>query len=134
MVSGTEFAWENGVRYRIRLGKWCPVPNSLGGIMRIISFIEDREVIQAILKHLGLWRVKSRPIPKAHAPPALNRSKSGQAGYVLDQFSQLPMNDDHLVLKIPLTHNFSFLYIRFTPKQVFIIIFSLLQSELLSVP
>ncbi|MGA2466252.1 MAG: hypothetical protein ABSH06_18110 [Thermodesulfobacteriota bacterium] len=38
--------------------------------MRIISFIEDREVMKAILKHLGLWLVKSRPTPKAHAPPA----------------------------------------------------------------
>jgi hypothetical protein len=63
--------------------------------MRIISFIEDREVIQAILKHLGLWLVKSKPVPywireptpKAHAPPV---------GYVLDHFSQIPMNDDHL--------------------------------------
>jgi hypothetical protein len=33
------------------------------GIMRIISFIEDREVIKTILKHLGLWLVKSRPLP-----------------------------------------------------------------------
>jgi hypothetical protein len=64
--------------------------------MRIISFIEDREVIKAILKHLGLWFVKSRPAPKAHAPPALNQHGSGPAGYVLDHFSQLPMNDDHL--------------------------------------
>jgi hypothetical protein len=64
--------------------------------MRIITFIGDREVIKAILKHLGLWLVKSRPIPKAHAPPAPNWSESGQAGYVLDQFSQLPMNDDPL--------------------------------------
>ncbi len=64
--------------------------------MRIISFIEDRKVIQAILKHLGLWGVKSRPIPKSHAPPALNQHSSGPAGYVLDQFSQLPLNDDHL--------------------------------------
>ena len=55
--------------------------------MRIISFIEDREVTKAILKHLGLWLAKSRPIPKAHAPPA---------GYIRDHFSQLPMNDDHL--------------------------------------
>jgi hypothetical protein len=31
--------------------------------------------------------VKTRPAPKAHAPPA---------GYVLDHFSQLPMNEDHL--------------------------------------
>jgi len=57
------------------------------GIMRIISFIEDREVIQTILKHLGLWLVKSRRTPKAHAPPA---------GYIRDPFSQLPMNDDYL--------------------------------------
>lgn len=55
--------------------------------MRIISFIEDREVIKAILKHLGLWFVKSRPSPKVHAPPA---------GYLRDPFSQLPMNDNHL--------------------------------------
>jgi hypothetical protein len=73
--------------------------------MRIISFIEDREVIRAILKHLGLWLVKLPPAPKAHAPPALNQhgsgparnqERSGQAGYVLDHFSQIPMNDDHL--------------------------------------
>jgi len=64
--------------------------------MRIIGFIEDREVIQTILKHLGLWLVKSRPTPKAHAPPALNQNGSGPAGYILDHFSPLPMNDDHL--------------------------------------
>ena len=38
-------------------------------------------------KHLGLWLVKSRPTPKAHAPPA---------GYLRDPFPQLPMNDDLL--------------------------------------
>jgi hypothetical protein len=59
-------------------------------------FIEDRQVIQTILKHLGLYSVKSRPAPKAHAPPALNQDGSGQAGYVLDHFSQLSMNEDHL--------------------------------------
>jgi len=48
--------------------------------MQIISFIEDREVIKTILKHLGLWLVKSRPTPKAHAPPALNQNGSGPAG------------------------------------------------------
>ena len=77
----------------------CP---KCGGIMRILAFIEDQEVIRVILKHLGLWLVKSRPIPKAHAPPArnqngsgpaLNQHGSGPAGYVPDHFSQLPMND-----------------------------------------
>ena len=67
-----------------------------GGSMRILAFIEDREVIKAILKHLGLWLVRSKPTPKAHAPPARNRSESGQTGYVLNHFSQLPLNDDHL--------------------------------------
>jgi hypothetical protein len=31
--------------------------------MRIISFIEDEEVIEKILKHLGLWDLKVRPPP-----------------------------------------------------------------------
>ena len=39
--------------------------------MRIISFIENGEVIREILKHLGIWLVRSRPPPKIHAPPIL---------------------------------------------------------------
>jgi len=39
----------------------CP---KCGEIMRIIRFVEDREVIKAILKHRGLWHGKSRLIPK----------------------------------------------------------------------
>ena len=39
------------------------------GSMKIISFIEDEEVISKILKHLGLWEVKQRPPPRANAPP-----------------------------------------------------------------
>ena len=31
--------------------------------MRIIAFIEDGEVIEKILKHLGLWEVKASPPP-----------------------------------------------------------------------
>ncbi len=38
------------------------------GIMRIISFIEDRQVIRDILQHLGLWFIRSRPPPKIHDP------------------------------------------------------------------
>jgi hypothetical protein len=40
------------------------------GNMRIISFIEDREIIKTILSYLGLWLIRSRPPAKAHAPPA----------------------------------------------------------------
>ena len=38
--------------------------------MRIISTIEDQEVIKTILNHLGLWLIRSRPSAKAHAPPS----------------------------------------------------------------
>jgi hypothetical protein len=39
------------------------------GSMKIISFIEDEDVISKILKHLGLWEVKQRPPSRAKAPP-----------------------------------------------------------------
>ena len=39
------------------------------GTMRVIGSIEDPSVIRAILEHLGIWLVRSRPPPKAHAPP-----------------------------------------------------------------
>lgn len=38
------------------------------GRMKIISFIEDEEVFEKILKHLGLWDVKAQPPPRAKAP------------------------------------------------------------------
>jgi predicted Zn-dependent peptidase len=37
--------------------------------MRVIGSIEDPSVIRAILEHLGLWLVRSRPPPKIHDPP-----------------------------------------------------------------
>ena len=39
------------------------------GTMRIISVIEDVQVIREILMHLGLWLVRSRLPPKIHDPP-----------------------------------------------------------------
>ena len=36
--------------------------------MRIISFVEDEEVIEKILKHLALWDLKVRPPPKVKEP------------------------------------------------------------------
>jgi len=44
----------------------CPICR---GTMRVISTIEDQEVIKSILNHLGLWIAGSRPRAKAHAPP-----------------------------------------------------------------
>ncbi len=39
----------------------CP---NCRGVMRIISIIEDQEVINKILGHLGLWLTNQRPPPK----------------------------------------------------------------------
>jgi hypothetical protein len=58
------------------------------GKMTIISFIENEEVIEKILKHLGLWDLKSKPPPRANAPPVhvhLDYSDS-----------QVPPREDHL--------------------------------------
>ncbi|MCX5908013.1 MAG: hypothetical protein NTY64_12745 [Deltaproteobacteria bacterium] len=63
--------------------------------MQIISFIEDREVIQTILKHLGLWLVKSKPVPYLIREPT-PKAHALSAGYIMDPFSQLSRNDDHL--------------------------------------
>jgi hypothetical protein len=59
------------------------------GRMRVISFIEDSEVIKKILKHLGLWLVKPKPPPRANGPPV---------GYHIDYAdTQIPSYDDYNV-------------------------------------
>jgi hypothetical protein len=55
--------------------------------MRVISSIEDPSVIRDILKHLGLWLVRARLPPKAHAPPG------GHDG-VVSPYAQLQTNAD----------------------------------------
>jgi hypothetical protein len=37
--------------------------------MKIISFIEDEQLVKKILKHLDLWDVKRKPPPCANGPP-----------------------------------------------------------------
>jgi hypothetical protein len=49
------------------------------GTMRIISSIEDQEVVNTILKHLGLWLNRSKPPTKAHAPPAREYAVGGSS-------------------------------------------------------
>jgi hypothetical protein len=40
--------------------------------VRIISVIENQEVIKATLKYLGLWLIKSRPAGNTQTLPRLN--------------------------------------------------------------
>ena len=60
------------------------------GQMRIISFTEDEEVIKKILKHLGLWEIKTRPPPRSNAPP------KAPEYYIDCTDSQLPVSDKWL--------------------------------------
>jgi hypothetical protein len=64
--------------------------------MRIISFIEDGQVIRVILEHLGLWLAKARPPPKIHDPPVCVHSTGRPTAPYVDDASQLPINEDHL--------------------------------------
>ena len=57
--------------------------------MRIISLIDDAEIIKKILKHLGLWDVKRKPPPRANAPPS-------EAIIIYDE-SSAPSADDYII-------------------------------------
>jgi len=52
------------------------------GPMRIIGIIEDQEVVDKILRHLGLWQTNRRPPPKPKPLELpLNYSDSQLPGY-----------------------------------------------------
>jgi hypothetical protein len=56
--------------------------------MKIISVVENEKVIKKILKHLGLWDVKTRPPPKATGPSKI-------ADYNIDySTTQLSVSDN----------------------------------------
>ena len=39
------------------------------GAMKVISVIDQPEVVKHILQHLGLWEMQKRPPPKINTPP-----------------------------------------------------------------
>ncbi len=63
-------------------------PKCLGS-MKIISFIEDEDVISKILKHLGLWDVKRKPPARANSPPT--------ESFIIYDMSSSPDADDYLI-------------------------------------
>ena len=76
----------------------CP---KCSGKMKVISVIEDEDVIKKILKHLGLWDQKARPPPKANSPPMTPE-------YHIDYTnSQLPVSDNHLYVDPQYPETFS---------------------------
>ena len=65
----------------------CP---KCSGKMKVISVIEDDNVIKKILKHLGSWNRKARPPPKLR--PAAERTET----LIDDTFSQVLASDNYL--------------------------------------
>ena len=63
------------------------------GAMKVISVIEDEEIVKKILKHLGLWERKARPPPKATGPPKVQEHT---IDYSMSQLSCFPdpVNDE----------------------------------------
>jgi len=56
------------------------------GTMKIISFIERKEVIEKILRHLGLWDTRN------HDPPVRNTPHTPEFNYD-DDYSRIPPVD-----------------------------------------
>ncbi len=62
--------------------------------MKVISVIEDEDVIKKILKHLGLWDLKARPPPKREKINWVTET-------VMDySVSQIPPSEDHLYFDV----------------------------------
>lgn len=55
--------------------------------MKVISVIENEDVIKKILKHLGLWDVKARPPPRATLPPKIQEYKIDYSTSQLPEFT-----------------------------------------------
>ena len=57
--------------------------------MRIISFIEEEQLVKKILIKLKLWDIKRNPAPRANGPPT-------EALIIYDESSS-PGADDYLI-------------------------------------
>jgi len=72
--------------------------------MKVISVIEDEEVINKILKHMNLWDVKTRPPHKATCLRADTHRQAGPPKPLKHTFdystSQLPASDKWLYVDV----------------------------------
>ena len=64
----------------------CP---KCSGSMRIISLIDDQQLVKKILKHLSLWDVKHKPHARANGPPP--------DAFVIYDESSMPSADDYII-------------------------------------
>ena len=57
--------------------------------MKIISFIDDEQLVKKILKHRNLWDVNRKPPPCANSPPA--------GAYIIYDQSLSPSANDYII-------------------------------------
>jgi len=65
------------------------------GDMRVISVIEDADVIRKILKHLDLWEIKARPPPKKTIYPRPRDLPT--ENFTISDEQQMPSIDEYLI-------------------------------------
>jgi len=62
--------------------------------MKVISVIENEDVIKKILKHLGMWHLKARPPPRREKAAWITETTMDYS------LSQLPPSEDHLYFDV----------------------------------
>ena len=62
--------------------------------MKVISVIEDEDVIKKVLKHLGLWDLKARPPPKREKATRVDEATMDYSVF------QIPPSEDHLYFDV----------------------------------
>jgi hypothetical protein len=63
--------------------------------MRILAFIEDEEAIEKILKHLGLWDLNVRPLPKVPSVTICIDDSDSQVSFSAPSFYPDPEHPVH---------------------------------------
>jgi len=78
-----------GKAHSENIGGRPPTRPKCSGIIKIISVIEDEEIVKKIFKHLGLWDRKTRPPPKATGPPQVKEYSIDYSMFQLPCFPDL---------------------------------------------
>jgi len=76
------------------------------GSMKIIAFIEQEEIIEKILKYLGLWLVKKRSPPKIYSP--FNEDYSYSQIPPLDDYQTSVLNTIYCISHLPTENSHSY--------------------------
>jgi hypothetical protein len=83
--------------------------------MAVIAFIEAEDVIEKILKHLGLWELTPTPPPRMaktqhfHTEPHIDYSHRGLGPYGPEADKQVPPSED-ILYHLAFTNNSRYVF------------------------